>query len=107
MLGVRHAHTLTLSLLGVAWLTTAVDPPSGIATDAVLSSSTIITPDVSAFVEGVLNSSTIPGVTMGVVRLAPADKQPVVELAAWGRQTEEGDGHDLTPDASVLRYIFL
>lgn len=107
MLGVRHAHTLTLSLLGVAWLATAVDPLSGVATAAVLSPSTVITPDVSAFVESALNSSTIPGVTMGVVRLAPVDKQPVVELAAWGRQTEEGDGHDLTPDASIFRYISL
>lgn len=101
MLGARPGYTLTLSLLGVAWLTTAADPSSNVVTAAGLSPLTVITPDVSAFVEGVLNSSTIPGVTVGVVRLAPADKQPVVELAAWGRQTEEGDGHDLTPDASV------
>ncbi|KAL1945494.1 hypothetical protein VTO73DRAFT_2345 [Trametes versicolor] len=99
MLGVRHAHTFILNLLGIAWLTTATDFPSGVTAAAGLAPTTVITPDVSAFVEGVLNSSTIPGVTMGVVRLAPADKQPVVELAAWGRQTEESDGHDLIPDA--------
>lgn len=107
MLGVRHAHTLILSLLGIAWLTTATDSPSDVTAAAGLSPTTVITSDVSTFVEGVLNSSTIPGVTMGVVRLAPADKQPVVELAAWGRQTEEGNGRDLTPDASILRYISL
>ncbi|KAI9067465.1 beta-lactamase/transpeptidase-like protein [Trametes sanguinea] len=57
----------------------------------------VITPDVSRFVEGVLNVSTIPGLSMGVVRLDDA-KQPVVELAAWGRRTEDGGGIDLTPD---------
>ncbi|KAI0664036.1 beta-lactamase/transpeptidase-like protein [Cubamyces menziesii] len=58
----------------------------------------VITPAVSGFVESVLNRSTIPGISMGVVRLDQS-RQPIVELAAWGRQTEESDGHDLSPDA--------
>ena len=62
----------------------------------------VITPAVSGFVESVLNSSTIPGISMGVVRLDPS-RQPIVELAAWGRQTEESDGHDLSPDVSGPR----
>ncbi|KAI0774853.1 beta-lactamase/transpeptidase-like protein [Trametes elegans] len=57
----------------------------------------VITADVSAFVEDVLATSTIPGVSMGVVRLG-TDKQPATELAAWGRRKEESDGRDLTPD---------
>ncbi|KAI0327940.1 beta-lactamase/transpeptidase-like protein [Cubamyces sp. BRFM 1775] len=60
--------------------------------------SKVITPAVSAFVESVLNSSTIPGISMGVVRLDQS-RQPIVEVAAWGRQTEESEGHDLAPDA--------
>ncbi|PIL33660.1 hypothetical protein GSI_04283 [Ganoderma sinense ZZ0214-1] len=35
---------------------------------------------------------------MGVVRLN-SRRQPIVESAAWGRQTEEGDGNDLSPKA--------
>ncbi|OSC96792.1 beta-lactamase/transpeptidase-like protein [Trametes coccinea BRFM310] len=57
----------------------------------------VITSDVSRFVEDVLNASTIPGLSMGVVRLDNV-RQPVVELAAWGRRTEDGDRDDLTPD---------
>ncbi|KAI0645138.1 beta-lactamase/transpeptidase-like protein [Trametes meyenii] len=49
------------------------------------------------FVEGVRNKASIPGISVGVVRLDD-DKQPVTRLASWGRKTEDGDGHDLTPD---------
>ncbi|KAI0326062.1 beta-lactamase/transpeptidase-like protein [Cubamyces sp. BRFM 1775] len=62
------------------------------------SSSNVITHELSRFVQEVLNSSTIPGLSLGVVRLTD-DKKPVVEFAAWGRQTEESAENDLTPDA--------
>ncbi|KAH9889349.1 beta-lactamase/transpeptidase-like protein [Cubamyces lactineus] len=62
------------------------------------SSTNVITHELSHFVQEVLNSSTIPGLSLGVVRLAD-DKTPVVEFAAWGRQTEESAENDLTPDA--------
>ncbi|KAH9855877.1 beta-lactamase/transpeptidase-like protein [Lenzites betulinus] len=68
-----------------------------LARAATLTLPKLITSDVSIFVERILNGSAIPGVSLGVVRLNHTDKQPVVELAAWGRRTEEGDGHDLTP----------
>ncbi|KAH9935178.1 beta-lactamase/transpeptidase-like protein [Epithele typhae] len=58
---------------------------------------TIITPAVSDFVERILHVSSIPGLSMGVVRLGE-DKQPVVELATWGNRTEEDNGADLTSD---------
>ena len=55
----------------------------------------VITPGVSAFVEASLIRSRIPGLSMGVVHL-DSSRSPVVETAAWGRQTEEGDGNDLS-----------
>ena len=61
----------------------------------------VITPAISAFVQDVLAASTIPGIAMGVVRLKETGP-PSVELAAWGRQTEEGDGDDLTPEVSFF-----
>ena len=61
----------------------------------------VITPTISAFVEDVLATSIIPGIAMGVVRLKVTGP-PSVELAAWGRQTEEGDGDDLTPEVSFF-----
>ncbi|PCH42876.1 beta-lactamase/transpeptidase-like protein [Wolfiporia cocos MD-104 SS10] len=62
------------------------------------SSKRLITPELSAFIEGLRESAQIPGVTLGVVQLQDG-QTPRVELNAWGRQTEEGDGKDLTPDA--------
>ncbi|KAI0828035.1 beta-lactamase/transpeptidase-like protein [Trametes gibbosa] len=92
-----------LVALGVAYAGWSACPHqdsscSGFARAATVTLPEVITPVVSVFVEGVLNQSTIPGVSMSVVRLSPVDKQPVVELAAWGRRTEGGDGNDLTPD---------
>ncbi|KAI0645099.1 beta-lactamase/transpeptidase-like protein [Trametes meyenii] len=60
--------------------------------------SRVITPGVSAFVQELLDRSAIPGLSLGVVRL-DNDRQPTIERASWGRQTEEGDGNDLTPQA--------
>ena len=63
----------------------------------------VITPAISTFVEESLIRSSIPGLSMGVVHL-DSSRSPVVETAAWGRQTEEGDGNDLS--TKVWLYIF-
>ena len=54
----------------------------------------VITPELSAFVKNALEEAAIPGLSMGVVRLDES-RSPTVELAAWGKQTEEGDGNDV------------
>ncbi|RDX43399.1 beta-lactamase/transpeptidase-like protein [Lentinus brumalis] len=59
----------------------------------------VITPGLSAYVKNALQTASIPGLSMGIVRLAEGRHLPAVELAAWGKQTEDGDGEDLTPDA--------
>lgn len=71
-------------------LNTASPSPKG----AILSS------DFYAFVEELRINTSIPGISVGAVRLSGDGKPPQVELASWGRKTEEGDGHDLTPDVS-------
>ncbi|EJF60228.1 beta-lactamase/transpeptidase-like protein [Dichomitus squalens LYAD-421 SS1] len=42
-------------------------------------------------------NGTIPGISVGVVRLAE-NKEPIIQLASSGRKTEEGNGLDLSPD---------
>lgn len=62
------------------------------------SKESIFSPDFRAFVEELRINASIPGISVGAVRLSGDGKTPQVELASWGRKTEEGDGHDLTPD---------
>ncbi|KAI1795410.1 beta-lactamase/transpeptidase-like protein [Ganoderma leucocontextum] len=50
-----------------------------------------------AYIEQIRQNDSIPGISVGVVRVGE-DKAPVMQLASWGRKTEEGDGHDMTPD---------
>ncbi|KAM5537319.1 hypothetical protein V8D89_009049 [Ganoderma adspersum] len=50
-----------------------------------------------SFVDEIRQNGSIPGISIGVVRLGE-DKEPFVQLAASGRKTEEGNGHDLTGD---------
>jgi len=45
----------------------------------------VITPEFSKFVEGILNATNIPGLSLAIVR---KDGDP--EFAAWGRRTEDG-----------------
>lgn len=59
--------------------------------------SRVITPEVSAFIEDLRGTSHIPGIALGVVRVAP-DNEPVVEFGSWGRMTEEGNGYDMAQD---------
>ncbi len=105
---------------GLAYLTAGIAIPTAAALDSyrdqvsfvgpnlpVPASSSfpkVITPTVSAFVENALIRSSIPGISMGVVRFN-SSHQPVVELAAWGRQTEEGDGNNLSPKVRLYHSL--
>ncbi|KAI1795412.1 beta-lactamase/transpeptidase-like protein [Ganoderma leucocontextum] len=50
-----------------------------------------------SFVDEIRKNGSIPGISIGVVRLGEVN-EPIVQLASSGRKTEEGNGHDLTPD---------
>ncbi|KAI0945939.1 hypothetical protein AcV7_010047 [Taiwanofungus camphoratus] len=58
----------------------------------------VITPELSAFIESTMERANVPGITLGVVHMSHSGA-PHTELSAWGRKTEEGNGHDLAPDA--------
>ena len=65
----------------------------------------LITPRLSAFVEDALEAASIPGLSMGVVRL-DKNRGPIAEHGSWGRQTEDADGNDLTPEVSATDCLF-
>ena len=72
--------------------------PNDLDTAAALRPS--ITPELSAFIETFINVSKTPGLSLAVVHTGHNGAPPDVELGAWGRKTEDGDGHDMTPDVS-------
>jgi hypothetical protein len=45
----------------------------------------VITPEFSRYVEGILNATNVPGLSLAIVR---KDGNP--EVAAWGKRTEDG-----------------
>ncbi|KZT69404.1 beta-lactamase/transpeptidase-like protein [Daedalea quercina L-15889] len=55
-----------------------------------------ITSELSEFVTDLLQSSTIPGISLGVVHTSSGER-PDIELKSWGRMTEDDD--KLSPDA--------
>ncbi|KAI0742466.1 beta-lactamase/transpeptidase-like protein [Daedaleopsis nitida] len=57
----------------------------------------LLSASFDSFIDEIRRNGSIPGVAVGVVRLGE-DNEPYVQLGAWGRRTEDGDGHDLTPD---------
>ncbi|KAI0767194.1 beta-lactamase/transpeptidase-like protein [Fomes fomentarius] len=59
---------------------------------------TLITPQVFAFVKDVLDKATIPGLSMGIVRLRSQSRFPDIQLATWGRRTEHAEDDDMTSD---------
>ncbi|KAI0334281.1 beta-lactamase/transpeptidase-like protein [Cubamyces sp. BRFM 1775] len=75
---------------------------SGVPASATESDDTRATPILSAnflaFVEDLRQDMSIPGISLGVVRLADDGQPPATQFAAFGRKLEDGDGHDLTPD---------
>ncbi|KZT05037.1 beta-lactamase/transpeptidase-like protein [Laetiporus sulphureus 93-53] len=72
---------------------TLVAPPS-----TTVLSKHAITPELSDYIERLLKTARIPGIALGVVHVSEG-QEPVIELEAWGHRTEEGDGHDMTPDS--------
>ncbi|EJF60227.1 beta-lactamase/transpeptidase-like protein [Dichomitus squalens LYAD-421 SS1] len=58
---------------------------------------TLLPPQLLSYVDEIRQNGTIPGISIGVVRLGK-NKEPIIQLASSGRKTEEGNGHDLTPD---------
>ena len=63
----------------------------------------VITSAVASFVQKKVAEASISGLAVGAVRLrAEPDGQPLVEVQAWGKKTEEGDA--LTPDVRTYRY---
>ncbi|RPD64202.1 beta-lactamase/transpeptidase-like protein [Lentinus tigrinus ALCF2SS1-7] len=58
----------------------------------------VASPEFGGFIEEVMKNGSIPGISVGVVRLGE-DKKPIVQLGSWGRKTEDGNGHDLSPDS--------
>ena len=68
-------------------------------------SNAILSPEWHTFIEQLRQTDSLPGVSVGVVRFGE-DKEPEVQLASWGRKTEEGNGHDLTTDVRLyFRFI--
>ncbi len=60
-------------------------------------SDSLISPQFGSFIDEIRKNGSIPGISIGVVRL-DNEQKPVVQLGSWGQKTENGDGHDLTPD---------
>ena len=60
-------------------------------------SNAILSPEWHAYIEQLRQDDSIPGISVGVVRFGES-KEPEVQFASFGRKTEEGDGHDMTPD---------
>ena len=58
-----------------------------------------ITQELSQFVMDLMESSNIPGISLGVVHTGGGDTEPDVELKSWGRMSEDGD--KLSPDVSL------
>ena len=65
----------------------------------------LLPPTFAPFLDDIRKNGSIPGISIGVVRLAEGG-EPLVQLITSGRKTEEGDGRDLTPDVSraILRW---
>ena len=90
------ASLLLLGVAGCAVLASQVpfQQPSSLSNGP---NSLLHLPGFSSFLDDIRKNASVPGISIGVVRLG-ADKQPVVQLATSGRKTEDGDGHDLTAD---------
>lgn len=59
---------------------------------------TIITPEISAFAQSFLGEHTLPGISVGTVRIA--DGAISTEFGAWGNMTEDGDA--VQPAVGIL-----
>ena len=62
---------------------------------------TLLCPQLLSYVDEIRQNGSIPGISIGVVRLGE-NREAVVQLASSGRKTEAGNGHDLTTDVCFL-----
>ena len=92
-LSVRHILAVTAAL-GVV---SATQQPFTAPTTKLRQPDSLLSAPFLSFVDEIRQNGSIPGISIGVVRLGE-DKEPFVQLAASGRKTEEGNGHDLTGD---------
>ncbi|KAH9886942.1 beta-lactamase/transpeptidase-like protein [Cubamyces lactineus] len=67
-------------------------------TAAGVSKTPIVSEDFLAYVEELRQNASIPGTSLGIVRLAGDNEEPATQFAAFGRKLEESDGDDLTSD---------
>lgn len=56
----------------------------------------IVTPELNAFVQEIVDRNKIPGLSLGVVH----GTDYISETGTWGRRTE--DGAEVTPDVSTM-----
>ncbi|KAI0632695.1 beta-lactamase/transpeptidase-like protein [Trametes polyzona] len=83
----------------VAVTTASSQVPLQVLTPGGFSDEAILSPSFYSFVEELRKNKSIPGISVGAVRLAgDPGKEPRVHLLSWGRRTEDGDGNDLTPN---------
>ncbi|KAI0363941.1 beta-lactamase/transpeptidase-like protein [Pilatotrama ljubarskyi] len=88
---------LIASLVLVAAATIAGATQVSLRVTPSASDNPILSPTFHSFVDELRKNTSIPGISIGAVRLGK-DKKPQVYLASWGRNTEDGDADDLTPD---------
>lgn len=106
MYGIRALGTLALLFQATGVTLAAEQVPLqqlglGAASTRSLDGS-ILSPAFHAFVDELRKNASIPGISVGVVRLRKDYTKPQVELASWGRRTEDGDANDLTTDVSSI-----
>lgn len=66
----------------------------------------ILSADFLAYVEDLRQNASIPGTSLGIVRLAGENEEPVTQFAAFGRKLEESDGDDLTSDVGRCFIVY-
>ena len=96
----------SLLVAGLTWRACAGEqapfPPPGSDLPAFRQTDSLLSPQLLSYIDEVRRNGSIPGISIGVVRLGE-DSEPIVQLAASGRKMEEGNGRDLTPDVRSLR----
>ena len=90
--------------LGVAPTSPALIGPFGEQQPIGSRSRTAITPEISAYAEGLLKARQVPGLSVGIVRV---DGDSIVtEFGAWGNMTEDGNATKPEVRSTVL-YILV
>ncbi|PIL26205.1 hypothetical protein GSI_11960 [Ganoderma sinense ZZ0214-1] len=93
----RFASWYVLATAAIWGLVSATQQPFTAPTTKLRQTDSLLSASFISFVDEIRKNGSIPGISVGVVRLGEG-KEPVMQLAASGRKTEEGSGHDLTAD---------